>query len=110
MKKRNLYFLIAVVSAGALTAIYLPPLSRYRELKMEEELLARNLKELAAKITKLEEERDLLKNDVRYLERVIREEMGLVRPGESVYKIVEKGASKNSAKDTTVEEKSIPVR
>lgn len=110
MKKRSLYFFIAIVSIAALAAIYLPSLSRYRELKIEEEHLSRNMKELASKITKLEEERDLLKNDVRYLERVIREEMGLVRPGESVYKIVEQGSSKNPVKDETIEEESIPVR
>ena len=55
---------------------------------MDEDKLVRELRDLEGKIDQLRKERDLLKNDVDYIERVIREEMGLVRPGESIYKVV----------------------
>lgn len=68
--------------------IYLPVLTRYRDLKFEEEKIVRELDELNRKIIVLEEEKNLLKNDMTYLEKVIRDELGLVKPGETVYKFV----------------------
>ena len=68
--------------------VYLPTLSRYRELKMQEEEIEREIGALEGKIEDLQEERDLLKTDKEYLERVIRDELGLAKPGEVVYKFV----------------------
>ena len=68
--------------------VYLPVLSKYRDLKIQQEKTAREMTELDEKIRTLQEERDLLKNDMNYLEKVIRDELGLVRPGEMVYKFV----------------------
>jgi len=70
--------------------IYFPSWSRYRELKIEEEHLKTRLDEVNLKIESLTEEKDLLKNDLEYLERVIRDELGLVKPGELVYQFVSK--------------------
>lgn len=80
--------------------IYLPVLTRYRELKIEEENMTARLSELDSKILALQEERELLKNDVTYLEKVIRDELGLVKPGETVYRFVEeKPAMPENAED-----------
>jgi cell division protein FtsB len=84
---RTLLVLVLVVSALLIFAwIFLPPLSRYRDLKQEEERLSVELKQIEKKIAKLQEERDLLQDDLVYIEKVIREELGLVKPGEIVYK------------------------
>jgi cell division protein FtsB len=72
--------------------VYLPPFSRYRELKQEEEQMKQQLAELERKILALEEERDLLKNDLYYIEGVIRKELKLVKPGEVIYKFVSEKA------------------
>ena len=64
--------------------IYFPGVSRYRDLKIQEESLEREVTDLNAKIKALTDERNLLKNDVVYLEKVIREELGLVKPDEVV--------------------------
>ena len=69
--------------------VYLPVLSKYRDLKIQQEKTAKEMTQLDEKIRALQEERDLLKNDMNYLERVIRDELGLVRPGETVYKFVQ---------------------
>lgn len=68
--------------------VYLPVLSKYRDLKVEEEKLNREYEALQVKISTLEEEKRLLREDVTYLEKIIRDEMGLVKPGETVYKFV----------------------
>lgn len=68
--------------------VYLPSLSKYRDLKARQEELQRQIETLEVKVKFIKEERDLLKNDVSYLEKVIRDELGLVKPGEIVYKFV----------------------
>jgi len=69
--------------------VYLPVLTKYRELKSQEERMSREIAMLDKKITAYEEERDLLRNDITYLEKIIRDELGFVRPGETVLKFVE---------------------
>ncbi len=88
MKRRFviLWILIAVIVLFAF--LYLPGLSKLQELRFEEEKLSKDLTDLNQRIQKLQEEKNLLQNDQDYLEKVIREELGLVRPGEMVYKLV----------------------
>ena len=93
--RKNFVFLWSFLAAVVLFAwIYLPVVSRYRELKSQDDKIAQELTVVREKIKVLQEERDLLKNDVTYLEKVIRDELGLVRPGETVYKFVADGKSK----------------
>ncbi len=68
--------------------VYLPTLSRYRDLKLQQDELDTQIEKLTQDVQDMREERDLLKNDVEYLEKVIRDELGLVKPGEIVYKFV----------------------
>ena len=69
--------------------IYLPALSKYQDLKVRQEGMDLQIKELEEKLADIQEERNLLKNDVSYLEKTIRDELGLVKPGEIVYKFVQ---------------------
>ena len=77
--------------------VYLPSLSKYRDLKSKQEDIERQIRGLEIKIKTLKEERDLLKGDVAYLEKVIRDELGLVKPGEIVYKFVPDKTKKSEA-------------
>ena len=89
MRRSIVYVSSAVLLIVILIWVYLPVVSKYRELKIQEEKMTLEIETLTEKVLSLEEEKHLLQNDVNYLERVIRQEMGLVRPGEAVYKIVE---------------------
>ena len=88
MKKRFVYFWILIGAVVLFVFLYLPGLSRYHELKLEEERLTREVGEIDKEINTLQEEKRLLQNDLGYLEKVIHEELGLVKPGEVVYKLV----------------------
>jgi len=81
---------IALAVVLILCWIYLPSITRYRELKSEEERLNQKIREIDAQIKTLADERHLLQTDVAYLEKVIREELGFVKPGEIVYELVTK--------------------
>ncbi len=87
---------------------YFPTLSRYQDLKIEEDRITRELADLDAKIKALQEERHLLKNDMEYLEKVIRRELGLVKPGEIVYKLVPEEEAKTPEKEKLQESPASP--
>lgn len=81
-----IWIFILVFVAGA---IYLPALSKYMKLKRKEDELSQTVARLQAEIETLKKEEHLLRTDVTHLEQVIREELGLVKPGEVIYKVVE---------------------
>ena len=88
MKRRFAILWIGIGILILIAFLYLPGLSRFQELRLEEERLSRELVELDREIQSLQEEKELLQKDQAYLEKVIREELGLVKPGEMVYKLV----------------------
>ena len=88
MKRRFVFFWIGLALLILFILFYLPGLSRVQELRLEEDRLAKELTEMDKEIQALKEEKNLLEKDHAYLEKVIREELGLVRPGEMVYKLV----------------------
>lgn len=89
---KKFFVVLAVILAVVLILcwIYLPSITRYRELKSEEDRLNQKIEEIDAQIKVLADERHLLQTDVAYLEKVIREELGFVKPGEIVYELVTK--------------------
>ena len=88
LKKFFAVLAIALAIVLMLAWIYLPSITRYRELKTEEDHLNQKIREIDAQIKTLADERHLLQTDVAYLEKVIREELGFVKPGEIVYELV----------------------
>jgi cell division protein FtsB len=81
-----LWIFIFIFAAGA---IFLPGVSKYLKLKRKEEQLAKDIKRLETQINDLKQEEYLLKTDVTRLEEIVRSELGLVRPGEVIYRAVE---------------------
>ena len=77
-------FIIVVVIA----LLFLPSYSKMQELKQKNQEFVERIAQLEAKNKNLEEERQHLINNPEYLEKVAREKMGLIRQGETVYKIV----------------------
>jgi cell division protein FtsB len=90
LKKFFVVLAITLAVVLILCWIYLPSVTRYRELKSEEERLSQKIRDIDGQIKVLADERNLLQTDVAYLEKVIREELGFVKPGEIVYELVTK--------------------
>ncbi len=97
MRKSFLFLIIFMAVLAVFFWVYFPALSRYRELKTQEEKLTHDISDLDGRIEALLEERKLLQNDLNYLEKVIREEMGLVKPGEIIYKMIPEALIKKTA-------------
>jgi len=80
---------IFLVLLGAAVVMYGPLYSQYRDLRSRNERLTQDLEQVRQQIAAFEQEKYLLENDVHHLEKVLREELGLARPGEEVYKLDE---------------------
>jgi len=83
--------IIVLVIFGFCAAIYfyLPNYSKFQDLKAKEDVIQRQIDTLKAEVARMQEEKYLLENDVMYLEKVVREKLGRVEPGETVYKVVD---------------------
>jgi len=93
---KNKFFLILFILAllsALFVIVYLPGYSHYQEISSQEEELLAQIEELNKSNEALENELDLLRNDVTYLEKIVRDRMGLVKPGEVLYKFVEEEPS-----------------
>lgn len=102
MRKSFLFLWLAIAILLLFFWIYFPSLSRYRDLKIQQEEIEQQVKTLETKIQTMAEERHLLKHDTEYLEKVIRDELGLVKPGEIVYKFVPDASSNTPASSEAV--------
>lgn len=89
---------LGILLLAAVVAAFYPKFRKERELQRQVERLNEEIqfdKELAQH---LRTKQDKLQNDPRFLERVAREELGLSKPGETVFKFVEDSATNTRAK------------
>ena len=109
MRRAFLNLWIAIAAIIIFFWLYFPTLSHYRDLKIHEDQVAKQLTDFESKIQDLNEERNLLKNDKAYLEKTIRDELGLVKPGEVVYKFVPDDTKKEIPKPAAPKIEPKPV-
>jgi cell division protein FtsB len=77
-------FILTVI----ILALFLPSYWTMQGLKQKNSEYEHRITALEEQNKKYEEERHLLATDPEYLEKIGRERMGLIRPGETVYKII----------------------
>lgn len=82
---KNAFWLFAV--AMLVLIVFLPSFTIMQEQRGKNLEYERRLTELKEKNKELEKEKRLLLEDPVYLEKVAREEMGLVREGEVIYRL-----------------------
>ena len=76
------------VFAVLILLAFLPSYSKMQDLKAKNHEYAMRIEALQKRNVRLEEERRLLSDDPEYLEKVARQKMGLIRDGETVYRMV----------------------
>jgi cell division protein FtsB len=83
-----------------LLALFLPSYAKMQDLKEKNRVYQQKIDYLQKRNVQLEQEQRLLTTDPVYLEKVARKKMGLIREGETVYKMVPatKAAPKPTAK------------
>lgn len=68
-------------------AVFLPSYTQMQDLRQKNLEYSRQIKQFKQENARLAEEGRRLEEDPVYLEKVAREKMGLIREGETVYKI-----------------------
>jgi cell division protein FtsB len=91
---KNVLFLFVVLAA--VFVVYLPSYMQMQDLRNRNLTFEKRITDLEAETLKMAEERDRLKNDPEYFERVARERMGLIKDGEVVYKVLPPGVKKTA--------------
>ncbi|MBP7830804.1 MAG: septum formation initiator family protein [Kiritimatiellae bacterium] len=77
-----------LVVIGAVAA-FAPPIRQYRELRRMEIALQEEIRLKEEMLHHLQKQQERLQTDPDYVERIAREELGLARPGETVYKFAD---------------------
>ena len=70
-----------------LLVVFLPSYIRMRDLREKNQEYLAQIRQLKKKNAELKEEQRRLTEDPEYLEKVVRDKMGLIREGETVYQI-----------------------
>ncbi|MDD3374348.1 MAG: septum formation initiator family protein [Candidatus Omnitrophica bacterium] len=80
--------ILLFIFALSILVIFLPSYQKMQELKNRNLQYQGQIEDLEEKKARLTEELRRLNDDPEYLEKVGREEMGLIRKGETVYRVV----------------------
>lgn len=86
----SLVWIAAIVGIGlSIGYIFWPQFMKYEELKRNEKSLELRIEGEQEKNIRLRQEEYSLRTDPEYVEKVAREKLGLVKPGEIIYKFEE---------------------
>lgn len=87
MSPTKLKVLVSIAGVLLLCAIvYLPGYTKYQDLRVRAQELRDEIRRLEVLNKDLEQKIARLQTDMSYLEGIVREELGLAKPGEVVYK------------------------
>ena len=92
-----------VAGVFVIAVVYGPAYTKYRDLKLRHQAIQEELEKVRVEVEALRRENYLLENDVHHLEHVVREELGLARPGEEVYRFT-KPLKESLPKDAAAQE------
>lgn len=88
MRRKKLVILVGILVAGTFVWIFAPGLIRLLELRVRKSDLEREMERLKESNLELEKERQRLEKDPIYIEKMIRQKLGVAKPGETIYKII----------------------
>lgn len=87
MEKKKI-IVLSVLGLILLGVIFIPGYLKIKRLVRQNRELERQIKETKQANRRLEEEQEKLESDPVYLEKVLREKLGLAKEGEIIYKVL----------------------
>jgi cell division protein FtsB len=88
MAKKKRRVILLFIFLVIILLIFLPGYNKLQNLRARNEMLRKRIEELKKSNVELEQEIVKLKTDPEYMEKVAREELGVVKEGEIIYKIL----------------------
>ena len=86
MTKKKIIILAVILVSVLLAVLFLPGYTKLQDLVAENKRLEKRIVDLGASIEELTKEKEKLENDILYIEKVARENLGVVREDEVVIK------------------------
>lgn len=83
--------LIFLCAVGATLRVFVPEIERRNQLERQEQRFEKLRAEKSARVTELQKQHDLMKNDREYLETVARDRLDLMRDGETIIRLDRSG-------------------
>ena len=90
---------LAILLLVGIGAMFYPKFRQHRELQRQAARLAEEIRFDQEMVQHLKTKQEKLQNDPRFLERVAREELGLAKPGETVFKFIEDSPTNNRTRN-----------
>ena len=94
---RSAWTVLGVILLLALGYAFYPPIRQFHEMQKKESNLQDEIRFEEEMLRHLQQKKERLLNDPRFVERIAREELGLARPGETVFKFVDPAGATTSA-------------
>ncbi len=85
--------LVLFITCSVVFVLFLPSYIKMQEMNERNNAYQRQIKDLTLENAKLSEERRRLIDDPEYLERVARRKFGIIKEGETIYKILPAGTA-----------------
>ena len=89
MKKTAVRSILIVVLTLGVVYLFAREISEVRFLREENEKIEKKIEQLEIGNKELEVKIKTIKNDKRYIEKIAREELGMIKEGEKVYRFAE---------------------
>lgn len=86
---RAAWIALGVLFVVGAVAAFAPPIRQYRELRRMEADLQEEIRLKEELLHHLKQQQERLQSDPEFVEKIAREELGLARPGETVYKFAD---------------------
>lgn len=76
---------------------FYPPIRHFHELQRKESRLQEQIRTEEETLRHIQKKEERLLNDPRFVEKIAREELGLAKPGETVFKFVDSPTTSTSS-------------
>lgn len=86
---RIAWIAVAILVVVGVIFMFLPQIEQQRELQRKEAQLQEEVRLEEELLQHLKRQQERLRSDPRFIEKIAREEFGLAKPGETVFKFVD---------------------
>ncbi len=80
---------LGILFCVAVTAMFLPQIKRYQDLRHTESTLQEDIRLEEEMLNHLKKQQERLQTDPRFVEKIAREELGYAKTNETVFKFVD---------------------
>ena len=86
---RGSWAVLGILAIAVVASLFFPRIGQYQQLQQKKSALEADIRTEETQLLALKRQQERLRGDSRFAERIAREEFGLAKPGETVFRFVE---------------------